>query len=196
MTYDIKAEYIEDLDLYLVFDCDIKMSITNKYHYLRNKHYITRNSKLKNVSSMQYLIECIEEERQLFNTFIEKDYDTCRWYPKSAWNIITMDQEFINDIYDFINERSIYNSVILSNDYYENDGFIISPLDETNEIKIKPKSLMTIDLEYDCNNFIDREKNIYNIIIDENISIKNGIYRCYPFEDNFIAREIRYDKKS
>ena len=195
MTCDIKAEYIEDLDLYLVFDCDINMSITNKYNYLRNKHYITRNSKLKNVSSMKYLVECIEEERELFNTFIEKDYDTCRWYPKSAWNIITMDQEFINNIYNFINEKSIYNSIILSNDYYENDGFIISPIDETNEIKVKPKSLMTIDLEYDGNNFIDREKNIYNIIIDDNISVKNGIYRCYPIEDNFIAREVRYDKK-
>ena len=110
-------------------------------------------------------------------------------------NIITMDQEFINNIYDFINEKSIYSSIILSNDYYDNDGFIISPIDETDEIKVKPKSLMTIDLEYNGNNFIDREKNIYNIIIDDNISVKKGIYRCYPIENNFIAREVRYDKK-
>ena len=34
-----------------------------------------------------------------------------------------------------------------------------------------------------------------NKSIDNNIALKKGIYRCYPIEDNFIAKEIRYDKK-
>tara|TARA_B100001123_G_C15320708_1_gene1027800 strand:- start:627 stop:3389 length:2763 start_codon:yes stop_codon:yes gene_type:complete len=195
MKCDIKAEYIEELDLYLVFDCNINTNIIDKYNFLRNKHYITSGKILKTVNSMTELITLIKQERQLFETFMDRDYDNYRWYPKAAWNIITMNEQFINDIYDFVNEKSIYNKIILENDFYQNDGFIISLLDDSKEIKIKPRSLMTLDLEYNGKDFIDRDNNTYDIKIDKSVKLQNGIYRCYPVGNDFIAKEIRYDKK-
>tara|TARA_B100001121_G_scaffold310305_1_gene340579 strand:+ start:6762 stop:9527 length:2766 start_codon:yes stop_codon:yes gene_type:complete len=192
---DVKAEYIEELDLYLVFDCNINMNVINKYNFLRNKHYMTSGKTLEIVNCMEELITAIKQERQLFETFLEKDYDNYRWYPKAAWNIITMNEQFINDIYNFVNEKSIYNKIILENDFYQNDGFIISLLDDLKEIKIKPRSLMTLDLEYNGENFIDRDNNTYDIKIDKSVKLQNGIYRCYPIDNHFIAKEIRYDKK-
>lgn len=194
INYDIKAEYIEELDLYLLFDCNINMNIIDKYNFLRDKHYITYGKPINIVNSMNELIDLINYERTLFENFMNKDYDTCRWYPKAAWQIFKMDKQFINDIYDFVNEKSIYKDIILNNNYYKNDGFIISQFDDLKEIKIKPRSLMTIDLKYDGNNFIDRDNNIYNIKVDKYIKLQKGIYRCYPNGDNFIAKEIRYDK--
>lgn len=195
IKYDIKAEYIEDLDLYLVFDINYDGTIINKYNYLRDKHYITNGKHIKTVNNMVELVNMIKEERELFSKFINQDYDNFRWYPKAAWNIITMSEEFINDIYDFINDTSIYSNTILYNDYYKNDGFIITQSDSDIEIKVKPKSLMTIDLEYDGENFIDRDNNIYDIKIDKSLKLKKGVFRCYPIGDNFIAEEFRFDKK-
>lgn len=195
MKYDIKAEYIEELDLYLVFDINIDMNIIDKYNFLRNKHYATSGRTIENVNSMNELIELINHEREIFINFINEDYDEFRWYPKAAWNIITLDKKFINDIYDFINEESIYNTIILNNDYYENDGFIITQSDSDEEIKIKPRSLMTIDLEYDGINFLDRDNNKYSIKTSDNFQSKKGIYRCYPIENDYIAKELRFDKK-
>ena len=191
----VKAEYIEELDLYLVFDCDIDMSIKNRYNALRGRHYITSKSKLTDIDNMKQLIQFINHERELFDKFMDEDYDDYRWYPKAAWNIITMNEEFINSIYDFINEKSPYNDLIINNDYYQNDGFILTPTNGDEEVKVKPKSLMTIDLEYDGNTFIDREKNQYDIDTDSNINLTKGIYRCYPTDTKFMAREIRFDKR-
>jgi hypothetical protein len=191
---NIKAEYIESHDLYLVFDCDTKMSNADKYNLLRSNHYMTSGESMKQVNSMSQLVEYIETERDIFNSFMEKDYDNYRWYPKAAWEVITMDEKFINDMYEFINETSEYNSMILMNEYYENDGFIISPTDSDKEIKVKPRSLMTIDLEYNGKNFIDRDNNNYNIKVD-NVKLQKGVYRCYPVGDDFVAKEFRYDKK-
>ena len=46
--------------------------------------------------------------------------------------------------------------------YYDCDGIIIVPLNGNREIKVKPKSKMTIDLLYKSGNWLDRENNIYN----------------------------------
>ena len=188
----IKAEYIEYLDLYLVFDIDINLDIVGRYKYLRNMHKYTKNTNLEKVNSMDELINSIKEERQIFNEFLNEDYPTFRWYPKCAWEVSKMDYNFIKDIYDFINIKSKYNEFILTDGEYENDGFIISSMYDNSEIKIKPKNLMTIDLEYNGNNFIDREKNKYKIKTEQNIS--NGIYRCYPINGEFVAKDIRFDK--
>lgn len=195
INYDIKAEYIEDLDLYLVFDINYDGTIISKYNYLRDKHYITNGKHIKTVNNMVELINMIKEERELFSKFINQDYDNYRWYPKGAWNIITISEDFINDIYDFINNTSIYNNTILYNDYYKNDGFIITQSDSDIEIKVKPKSLMTIDLEYNGEKFIDRDNNIYDIKSNKSLKLKKGIFRCYPVGNNYIAEEFRFDKK-
>jgi len=48
--YQIKAEYIEDLDLYLVFDIDIpNTTIIERYNILRSLHNYTTNTCLNSI---------------------------------------------------------------------------------------------------------------------------------------------------
>ena len=56
---------------------------------------------------------------------------------------------------------------------YPNDGLIISPLNGSRELKIKPKSLHTLDLLFNGKNWIDREKNVW---------------RCYPIILSLLKR--------
>jgi hypothetical protein len=81
---------------------------------------------------------------------------------------------------------------------YKNDGLILSPIDGSREIKIKPNKLLSIDLLYK-NKWIDRENNDWSHLIinnDNNYKI-NNIYRCYPeVNKKFSVRECRYDKKT
>jgi ubiquinone/menaquinone biosynthesis C-methylase UbiE len=180
----IKAEYIEELDLYLVFDIDTEMSIENRYNYLRTLHDDTFKTSLMTINSIEQMIEYINIERDIFSKFMNKDYNTYRWYPKVAFKIEYITNEIAKSFYDFINMESPLNEHNVSG-YYENDGYIITPLDCLNEIKIKPKNKMTIDLECKNKQMFDRDGNIYGV---ENLN--NGIYRKYP-NGTF---EYRYDK--
>lgn len=185
----VKAEYIDYLDLYLVFDIDIDDSIENRYLYLRKLMY--PDDKIKYVNDNTELMNSIEYERQLFNKFMDKDYDTYRWYPKCGWKVKNINSDMIEYLYDIINNGNPY---ICKNEYYDNDGLIITPLNGNDEIKIKPKHLMTIDLLYRDGSFYDRENNKYDNIKYDDEMINNGIYRCYPQNDNYFAKEYRYDK--
>jgi len=202
----VKAEYIEDLELYLVFDIDLpNTNILNRYEYLRNLHPYTKNTSLKQTTNVNDLINGIKEERKLFKKFIEAtelNTDKIRWYPKasflveSATNVFK--QELILDMIE--NENSVLAKYINQEGIYNCDGIILSPLigASMRDIKIKPKSLMTIDLLYDGTNWVDKEKNKTSVkILVNTIKPKaNKIYRCYPINGNlFEPREIRFDKK-
>ena len=56
---------------------------------------------------------------------------------------------------------------------------------------------MTIDLLYDSNNnWVDKDKVNYNKLVNVNITVKqNKIYRCYPNNNLYEPREVRFDKK-
>ena len=95
-----------------------------------------------------------------------------------------------------INENSIFANFINNKGKYLCDGLIINPFNKR-DIKIKPKSLMTIDLFYNGTNWLDKEKNIYNHLITSHNKFKtNVIYRCYPIKKNeYLPKDIRFDKK-
>ena len=194
-NYKIKSEFIEELDLYLVFDIDIPgMNIIDRYNYLREIHNYTKHTNLNKISSFEDLFFEMKKECNIFNNFLKKDYDNYRWYPKASWIVENLNDNFRKKlISNIILEKE--SEYICDGFKYKCDGLILVPLNGSREIKIKPKSLMTIDILYKDNNWYDRDKNIYNDIIKSEIDLKdNNIYRCYPINDYFLAKELRLDK--
>lgn len=203
--YTIKAEFIEDLDLYLIFDINIdNMGLIDRYNYIRSVHPATSSSRPlldeKSIETFEDLKTAIKKERENFELFLKEPYKNYRIYPKATW-LVNSSKEFNKDIIiNIIEEKD--NEFICKEGPYMNDGLIISPLCGKRELKIKPKTLHTLDLLYDGRNWIDREKNIWNhIIINTDIASPDTIWRCYPtFNKNkdgyfqFEVREYRYDK--
>jgi SAM-dependent methyltransferase len=197
-NYKIKSEYIEELDLYLVFDIDIPdMNIIERYKYLRSIHSHTNFTTLSEIKNYNDLILSIKKEKTIFDNFLKRDYDNYRWYPKASWVIYNISnilkKELISNV---ILENDINNLDSIKNFTYNCDGLILTPLDGTREIKLKPKSLMTIDLLHNDGKWVDNNNNCYNSIVKSNHNLKNNkIYRCYPNGELYIPKEIRFDKK-
>jgi cyclopropane fatty-acyl-phospholipid synthase-like methyltransferase len=200
----IKAEFIEELDLYLIFDIKLENStFIERYSYLRELHPATRGtceSKIDCVETFEDLKEEIRKERERFTEFLKLPYKNYRVYPKASWLVRSLKSQ--------INKELIFN-IIEENDHeyiceegeYLNDGIIITPLNGNRELKIKPKSMHTLDLLYDGRNWVDRENNSWNHIIETNtMHTKNTIWRCFPTfkqkngEFTFEPKEYRFDK--
>jgi SAM-dependent methyltransferase len=197
----IKAEFIEDLDLYLVFDIDEEATIEER-HLLIHKMHPFGQKLIPIINNEDEMICEINIERSKLNDFLKKPYDNYRWYPKPAWKIMNI-HNFIKPFIDIINMKPISNWIINDNknsniqNYIHNDGIILTPLNGDREIKIKPKSFYTIDLLYLNNKWLDRDGYQWDINIDKSLTPNNNtIWRCYYHYDNkmFEAREIRYDK--
>ena len=199
----IKAEYIEDLELYLIFDIDIpNTSLIERYNILRNNHPYTKNLTLNKINNIEELTLEIKNERSIFNKFLEDTKnEKIRWYPKVSFLINNASERFKNDLIVNIidNNNSELNNFINKEGPFGCDGLILSPLSNDynfRDIKIKPKDLMTIDLLYDGKNWLDKEKNKYNhIILPTDNKYLQKIYRCYPRNNLLEPIDIRYDKK-
>jgi SAM-dependent methyltransferase len=199
----VKAEYIEELDLYFVFDIDKpNTTIIERYNDIRSMHPYTNKTRLETVKSVDELIKLIEQERVIFNKFLDETKEhQIRWYPKVAFLVNNCSNEFKKQIIQdmIVNSEARLAKFINEEARYKCDGLIISPINgyAMRDIKIKPKSMMTIDLLYDGTNWLDKEKNKYSNMITSITKPKQGkIYRCYPMDDGkYQAREIRFDKK-
>lgn len=190
----IKGEFKENDELILVFDIALPdMSIKDRYKYLRSIHPFTKS--LDNniiVDSFEKMKQVFNEDRKNLMKFMKEAYDGYRWYPKLSIEVLNMSENFKNDIINNIIEEEDY---FLGNEY---DGLIITPLDGSREIKIKPKKFLTLDLLYENNKWLDCDNNNWSEIIKVNdIELEDGfIYRCYPIGKNiFEPKDIRYDKK-
>jgi SAM-dependent methyltransferase len=198
----VKAEFIENNDLYFVFDIDIpNTSIIERYNIIRSMHPWTNKTSLETINTLEELVELIQKERIIFNDFLDKTKEhNIRWYPKVSFLVNDcsnkLKEQIIQDI--IINSDSPFSKFINNQGNYTCDGLIISPIDGMREIKIKPKNMMTIDLLYDGKNWLDKENNKYTTFITSSNTPKKGnIYRCYPIgNDKYDAREIRFDKKT
>ena len=198
-NYSLKAEYIEELDLYLVFDIDIpNTTIIERYNILRKAHEVTCNTSLNTINNLNEYFELFSIEREVLKNFL-KINDSIKWYPKFACliNDSKMNNQLINEI---IFESELCKKLNYS-EPFNCDGFIITPIDGSREIKIKPLSMMTIDILYIGGKWLDRNNNdLTNIIISNmNVNVKEGkIYRCKPNllnDGKFIVDSYRYDKK-
>ncbi len=202
-NHQVKAEYIEDLDLYLVFDIDIpNTTIEERYDILRKAHPYTSGTQMESISSLDDFIEIFKKERTCIEKFIkESQSEPIKWYPKFACvynsNDLNIHSELIDNI---ILEKNLeIKETISASTPFACDGLILTPLDGSREIKIKPKSMMTIDLAFDGKKWLDRNGHDWSgIIIKPKTAKKEGrIYRCYPDEsfDKFTVGEFRFDKK-
>jgi len=200
--YQVKAEYIEDLDLYLIFDIDIpNTTLIDRYNILRKAHSYTCNSNLQKINNLDDFFEIFKMERQIITNFLkENEINTIKWFPKFACivNDSQMNCELIKDV---ILDSSICKK-LNNSEPYNCDGLILSPLDGSREIKIKPLSMMTIDIMFSNNKWVDRETNDISGMIISDISPKEGkIYRCNPIINpiinpiKFSVDSYRYDKK-
>lgn len=197
---DVKAEYIEELDLYLVYDINLpNMDIIERQKFLRNEHpYTQKLDNLQSINKLDELLNVIEYERNNLKKFLKSSNSDIKWYPKASFKITNFNKDFIFEINNYIEETSNKINIYLNeNGIIKNDGLIITPLDGTQEIKIKPKSLLTIDLLFKNGNWIDSDYIKHDNIITNKIPKENKIYRCYPNNKTniFEAKEIRYDKK-
>jgi SAM-dependent methyltransferase len=196
-NYQVKAEYIEDLDLYLVFDIDIpNTTILERYNIMRNAHPYTSNSYLHKIEYMDEFYDILNKEKNNINKFLNNNGNhTIKWYPKFSCLVENPSKKLYNEIIDIITDK---DTTIKNSGLYNCDGLILTPIDGSREIKIKPKSLMTIDLIFNSRKWLDREGNDWSSYIIENTipkSLKDSrIYRCYPFENKFKVGEYRYDK--
>jgi hypothetical protein len=206
-NYQVKAEYIEDLDLYLIFDIDIpNTTIIERYNILRDAHSYTESTSLNQINNVNDFIQIFKEERILIKKFItENKSHQIKWYPKFACHFIKSNNNLHTDLINVIVEKNqVLVDTIKSCDPFNCDGLIVTPLNGDREIKIKPKSLMTIDLCLSGNNrWLDRELNDWSSFITKSEKPKKEgkIYRCYPQLDTlpnlkFSVGEFRYDKKN
>jgi SAM-dependent methyltransferase len=189
----IKAEYIEDYDLYMVFDIDMpQLDIIQRQKFIFSSHEYGMNMTV--INNIDELYKNIQEERLKLKEFLKKPYNNYRWYPKPAW-IIENIENFIDPFISLI-ENDLR---LIDSDTINYDGFILTPLDSSREIKIKPKKYYTIDLLYKNNKWYDRDNIEWDINHNDNHNDYNfnSIYRCYYNKDidKYIAGEIRYDKK-
>lgn len=205
-NYQVKAEYIEDLDLYLIFDIDIpNTTIIERYNILRDAHSYTESSCLNQIDNLDEFLKIFREERVLIKKFItDNKSHQIKWYPKFACHYVKSNNQLHTDLIDIIvKNNSVLIETIKSCDPFNCDGLIVTPLNGDREIKIKPKSLMTIDLCLSNNKWVDRELNDWSSFITKSLKPKKDgkIYRCYPKLDTlpnlkFSVGEFRYDKKN
>jgi hypothetical protein len=104
---NIKAEYMEELDLYLVFDIDIPDNIIERHLFIHNNHHYGQTS-IPTIYNEEEMIHEINIERNKLKEFLKLPYDNYRWYPKPAWKIINMNN-FIIPLIDIVNNNSITN---------------------------------------------------------------------------------------
>ena len=194
-NYMIKAEYIEELDLYLVFDIDIpNTTIIERYNILRNAHNNVDTIEPIKIEILDDYNNTIMKEHANIMKFIKTcSNNTIKWYPKFA----CLYQYNDNILYKQLIQDVILNNISISNTLYKNDGVILTPLNGDREIKIKPKDMMSIDLLYNNKRWYDRSKVDWSdLIMPTNIKLTSGnIYRCYPKADKFEVESYRYDKK-
>lgn len=176
--YDIEAEYIEQLNIYIIFNIDNidieHLNIFERMNWLRS----TQNLPIYDYFNKDALIN----ERQIIKKMI--DNKTIKWYPKAMWKTTNLLSTL--KLLDNVNEYNLHNTS------FPIDGWIITPLDGNKPIgKFKPDNQLTIDLLHINDKWYTREKHEIMINLHE---FKDGIWRCYWKNNQWVPREIRYDK--
>ena len=185
----IKAEFIEELDLFLIFDFDMnkidfdkcyayndtlveknaknsKFNSIDIYNFLRRIHPST--SKLlcntNPISDLNELIRLQSIEENNFNEFLKMPYESFRVYPKASWLVNMGNPEFVKCLEDYIfYEKENFLTYDCSIPY---DGIILTPVNTNRDLKLKPLSMQTIDLSW-TDSFEDREKICWNERIEK-----------------------------
>ena len=96
INYQIKTEYNENLDLYLIYDIDIpNTTFFERYNYLRKLHPYVNSFDIKIITSMSDYFNIINNEINIINNFSLKYINYIKWYPK-----ISVIFNFTNNLQD------------------------------------------------------------------------------------------------
>lgn len=183
----LKCEYIESLDIYLVYDIinsfQINTSYKSKMIYLSKLH--------GNNLQLHYKIICMEDLHNALDLFNDnlKQYllttcDKIKWFPKPIFTFDIHQKQVLFDVLD--------NEYI---NIFPTDGHIIMSDIDNHIYKYKPKYHNTVDLTYN--------NNILNTSDNHEINFTNGfninlvcrcIYRCYWINGEWWPKERRHDK--
>jgi hypothetical protein len=203
----IVAEYIEDLNLYLISDIDIPdTNLLDRYNLLLKNHNYIDIKYINETYTINELISCLNNNVNNLKQFIEtnkfkNDTYIPKWYPSILCyvnnnNIIS---EIINNIINnnLINE--IYINKKIQNTNYECNSLVIvhNVIKYKDKLEISKLNKIFIDLKYFNNNWIDYDNNIWNIYINldnEFTHYNNKIYRFYLENNKFILYEFKYNK--
>lgn len=81
---EVKAEYIEELDLYLIIDINIpNTTIIERYNILRNLHSYTKNTNISKITNLNEFHDLNENEQKIIDIFLlENKHKIVKWYPK------------------------------------------------------------------------------------------------------------------
>lgn len=188
-TSKLTAEYIEKLNLYMIYDANDDDNIINLISKLRNNHPYIPNTEKINLLEINKLQNYAESESNNFKKYISDNKDSGKtlWWPKKIW----LAKKGIN----LLNDLSILQNY--NNNIFDIDGWILTNIDTKKSLKIKPKSHLTLDLLYDKNIWYLREEPINNVIYNQKLVNSGNIYRCYwntQFE-TWEAKEVREEKK-
>ena len=182
------AEYIEKLDLYLVFGLRSYTKIHNSplddYNDLISEHkYCSNSNNYFDTTNRIDIIRNIMNETKNILKFCNENKDKKnKWYPKKVWyfrdkklillvlNIIEQYQVNLANKCQKIYDNQEMSSFIKMNEF-KTDGIIIYK-NKKEIYKYKPKDHMTSDL-----------------------SIDGQIWRCYWNDNKWNKREIRCDKQ-
>lgn len=193
--YILKAEYIEEKDLYLVFDINLPgKTPLERYEYIRKLHPYTKNNyEPYKINSLDDITKFNLIEDKILEKFLSTESGT-KWYPKASF-VGKLTEENISLLTD-VSSKSEH----LHTKLYPNDGFVI--LTNNEALKIKPLDYMTIDITFNSSDrtWRDREGNNMSFYMKSNSQLsKTNIWRCYPVFGGkrllFENREIRYDKR-
>ena len=192
---NIEAEYISDLDIYLIFNtCDIQCSVENvtnkkitpyfKNKWLREIHPFT--SMLD--SDENFSLTNLERERENFRNFLNyernlKKNNKTLWYPKKVWKINK------NNLIEIL--RSIENQHV--NCPFPSDGWVITP-SRGHIVKIKPFEHLTVDLYQKDKQWLTRDNKMIEVLSHND---KEGVWRCYWNDKHNVweSKELREEKK-
>jgi SAM-dependent methyltransferase len=192
-----QAEYIKDINIYLIFDIltyPIKHSNTliDRCKWITKLHPSTKDVIHNQITTIDQLLDDIKCNTQLFQNYIDTTTDEIRWFPKITYHI-NIDPNIFLSVLD-----TNIDDILL----YKTDGWITTSLKYIGKLssqiyKYKPKNELTIDILHDDGKWygIDNNKQLLPIDnIKNNIATCNKIYRCYWDNNIWIPNEVRDDK--
>lgn len=178
----LDAEYIPELNLYLIFNQRSNYKETtdylDDYYELYSQHNFCQDNInlyeniFKSLDDKNIIEQKLELELSNINNFIQMNHNQSKklWYPKIFWKIedYKRNLEVIS-----IMENYLINYNLLSDKLIKNDGLIIMEANNKEIIyKYKPIEEMTADLQF-----------------------KNEIWRCKWLKNKWEKYEIRNDKE-
>ena len=190
LEYNIQCEYIEKLNIYVIFDIHnhieyISDSIINS---LRHKHpFVNNSTDNKQLIDKDVYLNYVDQERKSLENYCTylKETNSVGWWPKKIWRVEYEELLKFLDNFDLENFPSSYPC----------DGIIIKDISTLDTFKLKPYKKLTLDLMYTEQGWTTSDGDIIRYVDKDSKEI-NSIWRCYWINDIWVPKDLRTDKSN